>query len=108
MSRGADIVRLPTAATNPVRQGGAVHAVKREGVVVFGRFVRGSPPKASAARSSAMIIALAMLGTADKAWGRRALAFAKIIAEDMPSDGAAEAFAVMERALGLGLPKVSR
>ena len=108
MSRGADIVRLPTAATNPVRQGGAVHAVECEGVVVFGRFGQGSPPQASAARSPAMIIALALLGTADEAWGRRALAFAKIIAEDMPSEGAAEAVAVMERTFGSVLPEVSR
>lgn len=108
MSRGADIVRLPTAATNPVRQGGAVHAVEREGVVVFGRFGRGSPPQASAARSPAMIIAPAMLGTADAAWGRRALAFARIIAEDMPSEGAVEAVAVVERMLVLALPEVSR
>ena len=108
MSRGADIVRLPTAATNPVRQGDAVHAVEREGVVVFGRFGRGSPPQPSAARSPAMIIALAMLGTADAAWGRRALAFAKIIASDAPSEGAAEAVAVMELALGSALPEVSR
>lgn len=108
MSRGADIVRLPTAATNPVRQGGAVHAVEREGVVVFGRFGRGSPPQASAARSPAMIIALAMLGTADAAWGRRALAFARIIASDAPSDGTAEAVALMERTFSLALPEVSR
>lgn len=108
MSRGADIVRLPTAATNPVRQGGAVHAAEHEGAVVFGRFGRGSPPQASAERSAAMIIALAMLGKADEAWGRRALAFAKIIAGDAPSEGAAEAVAVMERAFGWALPEVSR
>lgn len=108
MSRGADIVRLPTAATNPVRQGGAANGVERQGGVIFGRFGRGSPPQASAERSAAMFIALAMLGTADEAWGRRALDFARIIAGDVSSEGAAEAVAVMERALGSGLPKVSR
>lgn len=107
MSRGADIVRLPTAATNPVRQGAPVHAVERPGGVVFVRFRRSSPPQPSAERSAAMIIALAMLGTADETWGRRALAFAKIIAGDAPSEGAAEAVAVMERTFGAVLPEVS-
>lgn len=107
MSRGADIVRLPTAATNPVRQGSAIHEVQGlESSVVFGRFQLRPP--ASAERSAAMIIALAMLGTADVAWGRRALAFAKIIACDAPSEGAAEAVAVMERTFGAAMPEVSR
>lgn len=108
MSQGAEIVRLPTSATNPVRQGGVVHAVERPGGVVFGRFRRGSPPQPSAERSAAMIIALAMLGTADEAWGRRALAFAKIIAGDAPSEGAAEAVAVMQRTFCATVPEVSR
>ena len=110
MSGGADIVRLPMAATNPVRQGGPVDAVEREGGLIFGRFGRGSPPRPSAERSPAMIIALAMLGTADEAWGRRVLAFAKIIGGDTPSEGAADAVAVavMERTFGLALPEVSR
>lgn len=107
MSRGADIVRLPTAATNRVRQGGTVHEVQgRESSVVFGRF-QPRPP-ALAERPAAMIIALAMLGTADEAWGRRALAFAKIIAKAAPGDGATEAVAVMERTFGSALPEVSR
>ena len=105
MSRGAEIVRLPTSATNPVRQGGVVHAVEREGGVVFGR---SSPPQPSAERSAAMIIALAMLGTADEAWGRRALDFAKIIASEAPSEGAAEAVAVMQRTFCATVPEVSR
>lgn len=107
MSRGADIVRLPTAATNRVRQGGTVHEVQgRKSSVVFGRF-QPRPP-ASVERPAAMIIALAMIGTADEAWARRALAFAKIIALDAPSEGAAEAVAVMERICGSTLPQVSR
>lgn len=98
----SNVTYLPTAATNPVRQGSKAAARNfrlREGCLSHRR--RAAPPAdQEIKRTPKLAIVCAFIATADDAWRGRALAFAELMAEQAPGPSTAAAMAFLKRTCG--------
>lgn len=97
-----NVIRLPTAATNPVRQGSIAAARDfrlREGCLSQRRRAVPSADR-EIKRTPELAIVCAFIATADDAWRGRALAFAELMAEQAPGPSTAAAMAFLKRTCG--------